>query len=293
MALFLIFQPGEQQPLSHLVHSSLDGYSSARKRIPLLIMSNSYQTEPKQDTAIFLEDISIKYRLPSDAIKTFKEYMIKLVQGRIKYKAFWALKNINLEINKGEIFGVLGRNGAGKSTLLKVISRVLIPADGRVWIKGYISPLLQLGAGFHPELTGRENIFLNATLLGRSQRDIREKLDEIIAFAEIGNFIDAPLRTYSSGMQARLGFAGASAWQPDILILDEVLSVGDIGFQEKCFTRMADFRDSGATVLMVSHSISQVRELCQRALWLDHGEAQMISTVDEVCDAYQHALSIH
>lgn len=256
-------------------------------------MSNQNLTKPKSTAAIFLDDVSLSYRLPSEAIHTFKEYMIRLVQGRIKHKSFWALKKINLEVNKGEIFGVLGRNGAGKSTLLKVISKVLIPIQGRVWINGYISPLLQLGAGFHPELTGHENVYLNATLLGHSRADIEEKLSEIIAFAEIGDFIDAPLRTYSSGMQARLGFAVASAWQPDILILDEVLSVGDAGFQEKCFERMAKFRDSGATVLMVSHSISQVRELCQRALWLDHGEIQVMGSTDEVCDAYHQALSIH
>lgn len=249
-------------------------------------------TEPQPDTVIFLEDISIRYRLPSEAIKTFKEYMIRKVQGRIKHNAFLALKHLDLEVKHGEIFGVLGRNGAGKSTLLKVISKVLIPSEGRVWIKGYISPLLQLGAGFHPELTGIENIYLNATLLGHSRSEIDEKLDEIIAFAEIGDFIQAPLRTYSSGMQARLGFAVASAWQPDILILDEVLSVGDMAFQEKCFERMAAFRDSGATVLIVSHSISQVRELCQRAVWLDRGEIQNLGAAEVVCDAYQHALGI-
>jgi ABC-2 type transport system ATP-binding protein len=250
-------------------------------------------TEPRSDTAIYLEDISIRYRLPSDAIRTFKEYMIQMVQGRLKHNAFWALKHIDLEVKQGEIFGVLGRNGAGKSTLLKVISKVLIPIEGRVWINGYISPLLQLGAGFHPELTGRENIYLNATLLGHSQIEIDEKLEEIIKFAEIGDFIEAPLRTYSSGMQARLGFAVASAWQPDILILDEVLSVGDMAFQEKCFERMADFRDSGATVLIVSHSISQVRSLCQRALWLDRGEIKVLDAAEVVCDAYQQALGVH
>lgn len=255
-------------------------------------MSELSLHQPQTDTAIFLEDISIRYRLPNEAIKTFKEYLIKKVQGRIEHNAFWALKHIDLEIKHGEIFGVLGRNGAGKSTLLKVISKVLIPFEGRVWIKGYISPLLQLGAGFHPELTGRENVFLNATLLGHSQSEIMEKMDEIIAFAEIGDFIEAPLRTYSSGMQARLGFAVASAWQPDILILDEVLSVGDMAFQEKCFERMTNFRNSGATVLMVSHSVSQVRELCQRALWLDQGEIKHIGAVDEVCDKYTSALML-
>ena len=173
---------------------------------------------------------------------------------------------------------------------MKVISKVLIPSEGRVWIKGHISPLLQLGAGFHYELTGRENIYLNATLLGHSHEEIEKKVEEIIAFAEIGDFIEAPLRTYSSGMQSRLGFAVATAWQPDILILDEVLSVGDVAFQEKCITRMKFFRDSGATVLMVSHSINQVKEICQRALWLDNGKINQIGDVEEVCNNYQKAL---
>lgn len=256
----------------------------------LLTMSEHFNEEPKPNTSIFLKGVSVYYRIPSEAIKTFKEYMIKLVKGKIKYGTFSAINNIDLEIKKGEIFGVLGRNGAGKSTLLKVISRVLIPNAGRVWIKGQISPLLQLGAGFHPELTGRENIYLNATLLGHSHDEIENKLDEIIEFSEISNFINAPLRTYSSGMQSRLGFAVATAWQPDILILDEVLSVGDFRFQEKCVERMTKFRDNGATVLMVSHSIDQIRSTCERALWLDHGEIQTLGSADEVCDSYQSAV---
>ncbi len=255
-------------------------------------MSNNNLLNIPTDAAIILNNVSLSYRLPSEAIRTFKEYAIRLVQGRIKHNSFWALKNINLEVKKGEIFGILGRNGAGKSTLLKVISKVLIPVEGRVWVKGYISPLLQLGAGFHPELTGRENIFLNATLLGHSRTEIENKLDEIIDFAEIGTFIDAPLRTYSSGMNARLGFAVASAWQPDILILDEVLSVGDAAFQEKSFNRMIQFRDSGATVLLVSHSIEKIRDLCQRALWLDKGEVQMVGPVNEIIESYAQALSL-
>jgi ABC-2 type transport system ATP-binding protein len=254
-------------------------------------MSNKLPNKPQQDSTIFLNEVSVKYRIPNEAINTFKEYIIRLVQGKINHRSFWALKDIDLEIKQGEIFGILGRNGAGKSTLLKVISRILIPTGGRVWLKGNISPLLQLGAGFHPELSGRENIYLNATLLGRKREEINEKLDKIIAFAEIGDFIEAPLRTYSSGMQARLGFAVASAWTPDILILDEVLSVGDAAFQEKCLERMAGFRDSGATVLMVSHTIDQIRTICERALWLDHGKIQAIGSSDEVCDAYKEFIS--
>jgi len=254
-------------------------------------MSNTIINEPKTNTSVFLNGVSVHYRIPTEAIHTFKEYMIKLVKGEIRHAAFSALKKIDLEIQRGEIFGILGRNGAGKSTLLKVISRVLIPSEGRVWIKGHISPLLQLGAGFHPELTGRENIFLNATLLGHSHDDIESKVEEIIAFSEIENFIDAPLRTYSSGMQSRLGFSVATAWQPDILILDEVLSVGDVSFQQKCINRMANFRDSGATVIMVTHNVEQIRTICSRAMWLDHGEIRLLSDADTVCDTYKHALT--
>jgi ABC-type polysaccharide/polyol phosphate transport system ATPase subunit len=251
---------------------------------------NNY-SEPQPDVAIRLENISVQYRIPSEAIGTFKEYVIRLAQGKIKHSTFLALKEINLEIKQGEIFGILGRNGAGKSTLLKVISRVLIPGDGRVWINGTVSPLLQLGAGFHPELTGRENIYLNATLLGHTRKEVNDKIDEIIDFAEIGDFIEAPNRTYSSGMNARLGFAVATAWKPDILILDEVLSVGDVAFQQKCISRMTAFRKSGATVVIVSHSVDQVRAISQRVMWLDRGEIQAFGAVDEVCDAYIHTLT--
>jgi len=254
-------------------------------------MYSTILTDPQKDSVIFLNDVSIRYRVPSESIKTFKEYIIRLLQGKIKHNSFWALRHINLEVKHGEIYGVLGRNGAGKSTLLKVISRVLTPIEGRVWTKGNISPLLQLGAGFHPELTGRENIYLNATLLGHSRSEVDEKLADIIKFAAIGNFIDAPLRTYSSGMQARLGFSVASAWQPEILILDEVLSVGDLAFQAKCYERMTKFRDSGATVLMVSHSVDRVRELCSRTLWLDHGEIKLMGQADEVCDVYENEMT--
>jgi ABC-type polysaccharide/polyol phosphate transport system ATPase subunit len=251
----------------------------------------SKSIEEQNDTIILLDNISIRYRVPSESIRTIKEYVIRLIQGKIKFLDFYALKNIHLEIKKGEIFGILGRNGAGKSTLLKVISKVLVPVEGRIWTKGQINPLLQLGAGFHVELTGRENIYLNATLLGHSRQEVDRKIDSIIEFADIGEFLESPLRTYSSGMQARLGFAVATAWQPDILILDEVLSVGDTAFQEKCINRMNNFQQSGATVLLVSHDIKQVRSICERAMWLDHGEIKAIGPVDEICDSYQKAIS--
>ena len=242
--------------------------------------------EPQYGDTVFLKGVSVRYRLPNERVATLKEYAIRLIQGKVRYHTFLALNDVNLVIKKGEIFGILGRNGAGKSTLLKVISRVLIPTMGRVWVKGRVSPLLELGAGFHPELTGMENIFLNATLLGHSRKETSNKVSEILDFAEIGDFIGAPLRTYSSGMVARLGFSVATAWQPDILVLDEVLSVGDAAFTRKCTDRMKSFRESGATVLLVSHSVETVRSLCQRALLLDHGNMLGMDTANEICDKY-------
>lgn len=238
---------------------------------------------------IRIEGVSVQYRLPGERIQTFKEYVIRLVQKRIKFKNFQALKEVNLQIRKGEIFGIIGNNGAGKSTLLKVISRVLIPTQGRVWIKGKVTPLLELGAGFHPELTGRENVFLNGTILGHPYREIEAHMDEIVEFSELGEFIDAPLRTYSSGMSARLGFAAATTWQPDILILDEVLSVGDESFQLKCQTRMKGFRNGKTTSIMVSHSMDSVQSLCERAAWLDHGTVRAVGPSKDVVAEYRRA----
>ncbi len=243
------------------------------------------------NTVIHLQDISVRYRLPGERIHTFKEYAIRILQNKIKFKDFYALKNVDLEIFKGEIFGIIGKNGAGKSTLLKVISRVLIPTNGRVWIKGAVSPLLELGAGFHPELTGRENVFLNGTILGHPHREIEEHMDEIIEFSELGDFIDAPLRTYSSGMYARLGFAASTTWEPGILILDEVLSVGDEAFRRKCETRMKGFRTGGTTSILVSHSMDSILSLCKRAAWLDHGTIRLVGPAKEVVAAYRQAQS--
>jgi ABC-2 type transport system ATP-binding protein len=241
---------------------------------------------PQGDTAVFLGGVSVRYDLPSEKVGSLKEYLIRLAQGRVRFHSFLALDEVSLEVKRGEIFGILGRNGAGKSTLLKVISRVLIPTAGRVWVRGIVSPLLELGAGFHPELTGMENIHLNATLLGHTRREIVRKIPEILDFAEIGEFIQAPLRTYSSGMVARLGFSVATAWLPDILVLDEVLSVGDAAFALKCTERMRTFRESGATVLLVSHSIETVQSLCQRALLLEHGRVIASGAAGDVCTSY-------
>jgi len=237
-------------------------------------------------TMITLESVSVRYRVPSEAIATFKEFAIRRLKGQLHTREFLALKDVTLEVRRGEAFGIVGRNGAGKSTLLKVVSRVLPPSSGRVVVHGHVAPLLELGAGFHPELTGRENVFLNGTLLGRSGREVGERFDEIAAFADIGDFIEAPMRTYSTGMIARLGFAVATAWTPEILILDEVLSVGDEAFQHKCLERMRSFRQQGTTVVMVSHSASVVNEMCSRAAWLEHGELRALGVVAEVTAAY-------
>jgi len=241
---------------------------------------------------IILEKISVRYRAEEVRIRTFKEYAIQLLKRNVRFKEFRALNNVDLQVNEGEIVGVIGRNGAGKSTLLKVIARVLIPTEGRVRLKGRVSPLLELGAGFHPELTGRENIFLNGTLLGHSRRELESRLPEIIEFAELDAFIDSSLRTYSSGMVARLGFSIATTWKPEILILDEILSVGDEAFRTKCKTRMAKYRDEGTSTLLVAHDMKTIGTLCSRAIWLDHGEVKATGPANEVVDLYRQSQQV-
>ena len=253
------------------------------------IESKMASSTNKQDCAIRITNVGVEYDMPTDRINTIKEYTIRLIQGNIKRNKFWALKNIDLEIRQREIFGILGRNGAGKSTLLKVISRVLIPTEGDVWIAGVVHPLLQLGAGFHPELTGRENIYLNGTILGHTKKEIEEKFDEIVDFSEIEKFIESPLRTYSSGMKARLGFSVATAWMPDILVVDEVLGVGDAAFQQKCNERMLSFMEQGSTIILVSHSPNTITSLCSRAIWLDHGRIVGRGNAADVSDQYNTA----
>ncbi|HNZ15348.1 MAG TPA: ABC transporter ATP-binding protein [Anaerolineaceae bacterium] len=240
--------------------------------------------------AIILENVSVRYRLPSERIGTLKEYAIRLLQRRLKHREFWAIKDLDLNIQQGEVFGIVGDNGAGKSTLLKVISKVLRPTTGRVRIYGKIAPLLELGAGFHPELSGRENVFLNGALLGYSHDEMNQVFDEIVEFSELAEFIDAPIRTYSSGMYARLGFAVATAHQPEILIVDEILSVGDEAFQRKCTDRIAGFRENGATVLMVSHNLDLIAGMCNRAAWLDHGKLIHIGNAEEVVAKYREGV---
>lgn len=238
---------------------------------------------------IQLEDVTVEYSVSHEPIRTFKEYAIRLIQGRIRHDEFRALDSVSLEINQGEVFGIIGHNGAGKSTLLKVVSRVLNPTRGRIVVTGRVAPLLELGAGFHPELSGRENVFLNGTLLGFSHAEMESLFDGIVEFAELGDFIEAPLRTYSTGMGVRLGFAVATASRPDILIVDEVLAVGDEAFQEKCAARITEFRQSGTTVLLVTHDTRTVLGMCDRAVWLDHGRVGAVGAVEEVVAAYHDA----
>ncbi len=232
------------------------------------------------------EDVSVRYRVPRERMSGIKEYTIRWLQRRLSYEEFWALQDISFEVREGEVFGVIGRNGAGKSTMLKVMARVLHPTRGRVVMYGHVAPLLELGAGFHYELTGRENVFLNSALLGHSQHETEAMLPEIIEFAEIADFIDAPIRTYSTGMIARLGFAVATSSRPDILLVDEVLSVGDQRFQEKCLDRMRGFRKSGTTIIIVSHSMHTIHSFCDRALWIDQGQIHAFGDVTEVVAQY-------
>ncbi len=232
-------------------------------------------------------DISLCYRMSYDKIMSIKEYLVHLVQGKLKYQKFWALENVSFEINNGEVLGIIGHNGAGKSTLLKIISGIMKPTKGTVQVLGNVVPMLELGSGFDYDLTGRENIFLNGAILGYSERFLKEKYDEIEAFSELGQFIDVPLRNYSSGMVMRLAFSVATVVNPDILIVDEILAVGDATFQEKSKARMMELMSGGTTVLFVSHSLAQIREMCDRVLWLDHGHMKMIGDAQKVCDAYE------
>ncbi|MDD2203483.1 MAG: ABC transporter ATP-binding protein [Bacilli bacterium] len=236
-----------------------------------------------------LTNVGMKFNLGIEKSFSFKELFIKTFSFKKKKKKteyFWALKNINLDIKKGEVIGFVGSNGAGKSTLLKVVSGVMKPSTGKVEVNGVISPMIELGAGFDVELTARENIFLNGAVLGYSEKFIKEKYQEIVDFSELHDFLEAPIKNFSSGMIARLAFSIATIVNPEILIVDEILSVGDINFQEKSRKKMQEMIDGGTTVLYVSHALDSVRSICTRAVWLEHGEIKMIGDTNEVCEAY-------
>lgn len=246
--------------------------------------------DPHSEQVIRVEDVSVRYRVPSERIGTLKEYIIRFLKRQVQMRTFWALQGISLDVYQSEVFGIVGNNGAGKSTLLKVVARVLRPTKGRMIVRGRVAPLLELGAGFHPELTGKENIFLNSAMLGFSRRETLAKYDQIVDFSELGEFINAPIRTYSSGMYTRLGFSVATASDPDVLIVDEILGVGDETFQKKCAARIEAFRQRGAAILLVSHNMTTIQAMCQRVAWLDHGELKAIGMPDQVIRAYREKM---
>jgi ABC-2 type transport system ATP-binding protein len=241
---------------------------------------------PATDPAIELENVSLHYRVPNEMIGTLKEYAIRKLQGRIVHGDLVGLRNVSFKVAPGERIGVIGPNGAGKSTLFRVIARVRRPTGGRIVIRGRVAPLLELGLGFHGELTGRENVILHGALMGFSRREMLDRLPGIAEFSEMEAFLDAPIRTYSTGMRARLAFAAATDVDPDILLVDEALSVGDERFTAKCHARMAGFRARGKTFLLVTHSLTEVRENCSRAIWILDGSVVRDGPPAEVCDAY-------
>ncbi|MDD3346464.1 MAG: ABC transporter ATP-binding protein [Oscillibacter sp.] len=237
------------------------------------------------------DHVSMRFRLSADRITSMKEYLVRLVTGRLKFKEFGALSDVSFAVQKGEVLGIIGHNGAGKSTLLKVISGILKPSNGSVTVHGNIVPMLELGSGFDYDMTGRENIFLNGAILGYSKEFLTAKCQEIIDFSELGEFIEEPIRNYSSGMMMRLAFSIATVVEPEILIVDEILAVGDADFQAKSKARMLELMGGGTTVLMVSHTMSQIRELCDKVLWLEHGTVQGYGETAALCDKYEGKLN--
>ena len=237
-------------------------------------------------TVIDVNDVTMRFHMNTDRILSLKEFLTRKVRGKIEYFDFTALDHVSFQVHKGETLGIIGHNGAGKSTMLKLISGILKPTQGSITVSGNVVPMLELGSGFDLDLTGRENIFLNGAIMGYSEEFLKAKYDEIVTFSELGPFINTPIRNYSSGMLARLAFSVASMVEPEILIVDEILSVGDADFREKSRARMMELMGGGTTVLFVSHNLGQIREMCSRAIWLEHGKIQMIGKADEVCESY-------
>jgi ABC-2 type transport system ATP-binding protein len=236
---------------------------------------------------VVVTHVSMHFNLSSEIVDNVKDYFIKLVQRKLFYQDFIAVDDISFNVKKGEVFGIVGTNGSGKSTMLKMISGVLKPTTGTIDVRGNISPLIELGAGFDPELTARENVYLNGAILGYNKKFLDDHFDQIVEFAELHDFMDVPIKNYSSGMVARIGFAIATVVKPDILIVDEILSVGDFLFQEKCENRINELMDGGTTVIIVSHSIEQIERLCDRALWIEKSKQRMVGSVNEVCEMYR------
>lgn len=236
--------------------------------------------------AIEIKNVSMMFNKSTEKVDNIKEYAIKFLKRELRFEEFWALNDVSIDIEKGESVALIGLNGSGKSTLLKTVAGVLKPTKGAILVNGSVAPLIELGAGFDPDLSARENVYLNGAVLGYDRKSMDKLFTEIIDFAELWDFLDVPIKNFSSGMQARLGFSIATSVIPEILIVDEVLGVGDHKFQKKCHKRMAEIIDSGATVLFVSHNIEQVKEICSRAIWLEKGNVIMDGEVNEVCDRY-------
>ena len=243
-----------------------------------------------ENTAIQVKNVTVRFNMASERIDNLKEYFVKLVKKELMFQEFLALKDISFSVKKGEAWGIVGTNGSGKSTLLKLICGILKPYKGEVLINGNIAPLIELGAGFDGDLTARENIFLNGAVLGFSKKYMQEHFDVIVEFAELQDFLDMPIKNYSSGMAARLGFSIATVIKPEILIVDEVLSVGDYAFQQKCEKRMHELLGNGTTLLYVSHSIDSVKEICDHALWIDHGIEKAQGDVNLITEEYMKSL---
>lgn len=239
---------------------------------------------------IKVKDVSVCYRMPKNKIVGLKQLFVDTLTRKLKFNEFWALNDVSFTVKKGEIVGLIGRNGAGKSTMLKVIAGIQKPTKGTVEVDGNVVPMLELGSGFDMELSGAENIYLNGAILGYSQEFLKSQYDRIVDFSELHEFMNVPIRNYSSGMLMRLAFSIATAVNPNILIVDEVLAVGDQAFQHKSRARMMEMMKGGTTVLLVSHSSSQIRELCNRAVWLDKGKMVMFGNVEQVCDAYEKSI---
>lgn len=241
------------------------------------------------DKIIEVKNVSMGYRVDSNKVNTLKEWAVTKLKRELHYEMFWALSDVSFDVDRGEVVGIIGRNGAGKSTILKIISGLFKPTEGSVVTNGRVVPMLELGSGFDPELTGRENIFLNGAILGYTEKFLNEQYDNILEFSELQEFIDRPIKTYSSGMMMRLAFSVATIVKPEILIVDEILAVGDDAFQRKSHAKMMELMHGGATVLYVSHNLNQIRDLCNKVVWLDHGKVVMQGDTEKVCDAYQNS----
>jgi len=243
----------------------------------------------ESNVIIELNDVTIRYNIASEKIYDLKEYAIKMLTGKLHFKEFFALNDVSFQIHQGESWGIIGKNGAGKSTLLKTICGIIDPYRGSVKAEGYIAPMIELSAGMDSNLTAAENIFLNGAILGNSRKFMKTHFDEIVDFAEIHKFLETPIKNYSSGMRARLGFAVATIVKPDILIVDEVLAVGDFEFRKKCENRIQELLEGGTTLLLVSHAVNDIKKLCDNAIWIEDGKVRMIGDSKTVCDSYMES----